>query len=131
MCSKAFVRKSTLVQHGRIHTGEKPYQCGQCGKDFRHQPTLTAHRRIPTGEWPYECKVCGKAFRRTGNLTCHQKTHAAAGVPAREPSLLPTLPDNLSQVRPEMAAKFQPPPVITLELTQGRQEMPLGLVTHS
>ncbi|KAB1274520.1 Zinc finger protein 583 [Camelus dromedarius] len=121
MCGKALVRMSTLVQHGRIHMGEKPYQCGQCGKAFWHQPTLMAHRRVHTWERPYKCKVCGKAFRLIGNLTCHQKTHAAAVVPAGERSTGRRPPSQITatgepEIRPETAAKFQPP-IISLELT--------------
>ena len=32
ICKKKFSRRSILVEHFRIHLGEKPYGCAECGK---------------------------------------------------------------------------------------------------
>lgn len=51
-----------LMQHQKLHTGLKPYKCGQCGKPFVQKFQLFQHQVVHIGERPYHCGRCGKSF---------------------------------------------------------------------
>ena len=74
-CGKAFSHRSALIQHHIIHTREKPCECNECGKAFNQSTYLIQRHRIHTGEKSYKCKECGKAFNDTSSLIQHQRAY--------------------------------------------------------
>lgn len=45
------------------------------GKQFSKTWNILDHFKVHTGERPYTCETCGKAFSQKGNLSKHKKLH--------------------------------------------------------
>ena len=60
----------------RMHSSleKRKYVCQVCHKNFRSNARLVEHTRIHTGERPFACPVCRKTFYSQSNLYAHERT---------------------------------------------------------
>lgn len=78
ICKKAFTQNIHLINHKKVHTGDKPYQCDLCDKSFGHNHHLKRHMLTHTGEKPHKCKICEKAFAQSNDLIRHNRIHTGS-----------------------------------------------------
>lgn len=79
-CGKTYVKQARLLEHQRVHTGERPFVCEHCGASYMRSTHLAAHMRTHMDESmkPLACshEGCTKRFwtqqhLRRHVLSCH------------------------------------------------------------
>ncbi|XP_028645105.1 zinc finger protein with KRAB and SCAN domains 4-like [Grammomys surdaster] len=72
---KAWEGQSRGASQGDDVETPETYQCNECERTFTRSRSLLEHKKIHTGEKPHQCDACGKGFTRTSYLVQHQRSH--------------------------------------------------------
>lgn len=76
VCQKAFSQKAGVQQHMRSHSEVKPWKCQYCDSSFKAQNTLLTHISMTHKKLkPYKCRECHQSFGHISNLKTHMRTH--------------------------------------------------------
>ena len=60
-CRQAFIPKTHLVAHQKIHSGEKPYEYSDYGTSFPSKSQLREHSKTHTGKKPIPAQDVGRS----------------------------------------------------------------------
>ncbi|XP_045581061.1 zinc finger protein 37 isoform X1 [Procambarus clarkii] len=78
MCFK-MLKESSMKQHYKTHTGEKPHTCDECEARFTRKGDVERHKRlVHKNQKPFKCQKCTRDFSDRKNLKAHLQNHDRA-----------------------------------------------------
>ncbi|KAK4305272.1 hypothetical protein Pmani_022831 [Petrolisthes manimaculis] len=78
MCFK-MLKESSMKQHYKTHSGEKPHTCSECDARFTRKGDVERHKRlVHKNQKPYKCQKCNREYSDRKNLKAHLQNHDKA-----------------------------------------------------
>uniref|UniRef100_A0A7E4USE3 Zinc finger and BTB domain-containing protein 14 n=1 Tax=Panagrellus redivivus TaxID=6233 RepID=A0A7E4USE3_PANRE len=75
-CLKVIKYKSKYLEHMRVHTGERPFQCSVCNASFTQRGALKSHEKTHQRPVYRSCPECGRdGFMTAAQLGQHRRIH--------------------------------------------------------
>ena len=81
-CDRKFNQRGNLIQHMRMHRGEKLFECDVCGQYFSTGSNRNDHQRRHNNVKPYKCEYpgCTLDFYRRYQMLNHQEKAKHGGL---------------------------------------------------
>jgi uncharacterized Zn-finger protein len=77
-CCRSYSGRKNLERHIQIeHTDPNKYKCNVCQKILSSKQNYKEHMYIHSGLKPYSCGDCGMLFRQGSQLCAHKRIHKA------------------------------------------------------
>lgn len=73
-CEQYFTERDAFMEHAKIHTEVKNYECKKCDKKFSSDGELKEHENTHSGIMSFECMLCSKSFVSADYLDDHLLT---------------------------------------------------------
>lgn len=82
ICQRSFPGQQELLVHFQGHRQGNQYRCDRCGHLTRTANKLVEHVRVHTGERPFTCALCPYSAKRRDSLRLHCKVKHPTAVHA-------------------------------------------------
>ena len=70
-CGRRFIKETPYQDHLNVHTGLKPYRCGNCNQCFTCRYAKQRHEQHCFEKKSYDCSVCRNSYTRKYCLDAH------------------------------------------------------------
>lgn len=74
-CGKQ-LKKDYMLEHLRLHSGDRPFKCRYCNQGFMSPLSLRRHLLTHLGLTERSCDICGKKYKKVESYREHMRQHA-------------------------------------------------------
>lgn len=82
-CNKQ-LKKQYVIEHLRLHSGDRPFRCRHCDKGFISYVSLRRHIIGHLGLTARKCEICGKEYKKIQSYEIHMAKHELEAADAQK-----------------------------------------------